>query len=287
MKLQISIVAILLSLFLSGFQREPKHFIALGIVAPIEKDSLVSASGFGLIGESVGRMIAPSLSEEKFKLNLKAISKLKTKLYMCNVMFPGQMKIAGPNVKENVVLDYVDSLFQRAQQAKITLIVLGSGTARRLPEDYDVKKATLEFASLCRKIAGVAAKYKVKIALENLQSKETNFLNTVKAAAEVVRLVDHPNFKLNADIFHMRREHESPESIINAKDLLIHCEIAEDEERTLPGIKGDDFTDYFKALKTANYRGPVFVEAGSSYSDAQLKYCAQFLNQQIDKVYKN
>ena len=232
-------------------------------------------------------MIAPSLSEEKFKLNLKAISKLKTKLYMCNVMFPGQMKIAGPNVKEDVVLGYVDSLFQRAQQAKITLIVLGSGTARRLPEDYDVKKATLEFASLCRKIAGVAAKYKVKIALENLQSKETNFLNTVKAAAEVVRLVDHPNFKLNADIFHMRREHESPESIINAKDLLIHCEIAEDEERTLPGIKGDDFTDYFKALKTANYRGPVFVEAGSSYSDAQLKYCAQFLNQQIDKVYKN
>lgn len=287
MKLEISIVSILLSFFLSGFQRETKPSIPLGIVATIEKDSLINISGFELMGASVGKMIAPSLSEEKFKQNLNTIGKLKTKLYMCNVMFPGEMKIAGPTVNEAKVLAYVDQLFQRAQRAEVSLIVLGSGAARRLPEDYDVKKATMEFVSLCNKIAVIAAKYKVKVALENLQHTETNFINTVKSAAEIVRSVNHPNFKLNADIFHMRREHESPQNIVDAGDLLIHCEIAENDERTLPGIKGDDFTAYLQALKKANYKGPVFVEAGSDYSDTQLAFCHQFLTRQIEKAYRN
>ena len=287
MKLKIFIVSILLSLFLSGFRRETEPSIPLGIVATIEKDSLIKASGFELMGASVGKMISPSLSEEKFKQNLRAIGKLKAKLYMCNVMFPGEMKIAGPNVNEARVLAYVDSLFQRAQQANVSLIVLGSGAARRLPDNYDIKKASAEFVLLSKKIAVIAAKYKVNIALENLQHVETNFINTVKSAAEIVRSVNHPNFKLNADIFHMRREHEPPQNIIDAKDLLIHCEIAEDEERTLPGIKGDDFTTYLQALKKANYRGPVFVEAGGSYSDAQMAFCFQYLTRQIEQVYRN
>ena len=287
MKLKISIVSILLSFLFWGFQRKVQSSIPLGIVAPIEKDSLIKASGFELMGASVGKMISPSLSEEKFKQNLKTIGKLKVKLYMCNVMFPGEMKIAGPNVNQARVLAYVDSLFQRAQQAKVSLIVLGSGAARRLPDNYDITKATAEFVLLNKKIAVIAAKYKVKIALENLQHTETNFINTVKSAAEIVRSVNHPNFKLNADIFHMMREHESPQNIIDAKDLLIHCEIAEHDERTLPGIKGDDFTAYLQALKKANYRGPVFVEAGGNYSDAQMAFCFQYLTRQIEQVYTN
>lgn len=282
----VIIVFILLPLILS-FQSAKKTIIPLGIVAPIEKDSLIHASGFNLMGESVSKMISPSLTEEKFAENLVRIKNLQTKLYMCNVMFPGDMKIAGPNVNETTVLAYADRLFARAQKAEIKVIVLGSGTARRLPDHYDVKKATADFVILSKKIAVIAAKYQVKIALENLQRKETNFINTVKSAAEIVRSVDHPNFKLNADIFHMRREHEPPQHIIDAKDLLIHCEIAEDAERTLPGIKGDDFTPYLEALKNADYKGPIFVEAGSNYSETQMAFCFQFLAKQIENVYKN
>lgn len=287
MKLRTIILILLLSPFLFGFQSINQLLVPLGIVAPIEKDSLIHAAGFKFIGESVGRMISPSLSEEKFNSNLQAISKLRSKLYMCNVMFPGNMKIAGPDVNEPIVLGYVDSLFSRAQKAGISVIVLGSGGARRLPDGYDVKKATGAFVSLFKKIAPIAAKYNVRIALENLQSKETNFINTVKSAAEIVRSVNHPNFRLNADIFHMRREHEPPQNIIDAKDLLIHCEIAEDAERTLPGIKGDDFTPYLAALKAANYKGPIFVEAGSNYSEEQIKFCFKYLSKQIENVYNN
>ena len=287
MKLKAVIAIILFLPLVFSFQPINKNFIPLGIVATLEKDSLAKAAGFQLIGESVGRMISPSLTEAKFQQNLHAIKKLKTRLYMCNVMFPGNMKIAGPDVKEATVLAYVDSLFSRAKKAKVSIIVLGSGAARRLPDQYDPLKATGAFVSLCKKIAIVAAKYEVKIALENLQTKETNFINTVRSAAEIVRAVNHPNFKLNADIFHMRREHEPPQNIIDAKDVLIHCEIAEDEGRTLPGIKGDDFTPYLQALKMAKYKGPIFVEAGSNYSEEQMALCFKYLTKQIENVYQH
>lgn len=285
MRLKNLILLFFLTPVIFSFQSANQTFIPLGLVAPIEKDSVTSASGFKLFGESVGRMISPSLSEEKFKQNLELIKKAKCKLYMCNVMFPGKMKIAGPDVQEQAVLGYVDSLFFRAQQAKVSVIVLGSGAARRLPDDYDIDKAKKEFVLLGKKIAATAKKYNIKIALENLQSKETNFLTSVKSAAEVVRRVNHPNFRLNADIFHMKREGESPQSIVDAKDLLVHCEIAEVAERTLPGIKGDDFRPYLRALKTANYKGPIFVEAGSNYSAAQMAFCFQYLTKQIEDVY--
>ena len=285
MRLKKLAIIFFLTPLLFSFQSANQTFISLGIVAPIEKDSLISASGFKLFGESVGRMISPSLSEEKFKQNLKLIENAKSRLYMCNVMFPGQMKIAGPDVQEQAVLNYTDRLFSRAQQAKVKVIVLGSGAARTLPDGYDVNKATSDFILLGKKIAAIAKKYNVKIALENLQSKETNFLNSVRSAADVVRRINHPNFRLNADIFHMRREGELPQSIIDAKDLLIHCEIAEDKERTLPGIMGDDFRPYLKALRTAKYKGPIFVEAGSNYSPAQMAFCYQYLTKQIKEVY--
>lgn len=285
MKLKTTLVLLLLSSILFSFQWKNKTHIPLGIVAQIEKDSLVYASGFKLIGESVGKMISPSLSEETFKNNLELIKKSKCKLYMCNVMFASQMKIAGPDVKEQEVLAYADGLFSRAERAGVPLIVLGSGGARRLPDQYDVKKAQTDFVILCKKLAVLAQKHKVRIALENLQSSETNFLTSLKSTAEVVRLVNHPNFKLNADIYHMRREQESPQSIIDAGDILIHCEIAENDERTLPGIKGDDFRPYLIALKNVNYKGPIFIEANKNYSATEIALSFNFLTKEINAVF--
>jgi sugar phosphate isomerase/epimerase len=285
MKSRITIVLLLLSIFLFSFQLEKKTYLRLGIVAPIDKDSLVFSAGFKIFGESVGRMISPSLSEEKFKQNLELIRNAKGKLYMCNVMFPGQMKIAGPDVVEKDVLAYAEVLFSRAEQAKVSVIVLGSGMARKIPDGYEVEKAKADFVLLCKKLAASAGKHHVKIALENLQSQETNFITNVKTAAEIVRAVNHPNFGLNADIFHMRRENESYQSIIDAADVLIHCEIAEHEARTLPGIKGDDFKPYLRALKEAKYKGPVFIEAGINYTPAQIAESYQFLTKQIEAIY--
>jgi len=275
------VVVVFLSGFIPGKNQKPK----LGIVAPLEQDSLVYASGFSMLGESVGRMLSPSLSEEQFQLNLERIKKAKCKVFLCNVFFPASIKIAGPDVNESRVLGFADTVFSRAKRAGVRFIVLGSGGARRIPDGYDIEKAKADFAVLFRKVSEVAGRYRITIALENLQSTETNFLNTVKAAAEVVRAVNHPNFKLNADIFHMMREGESPQSIVDAADVLVYCEIAEKEKRSYPGVMGDDFRPYLRALREANYKGYIFIEGSSANPVVDMLLASKYLKNQLEEVY--
>lgn len=271
--------------FLFGFMSIKKSIPTLGIVASLDQDSLVYASGFRMLGESVGRMLSPSLTEEQFQLNLARIKKAKCKVMICNIFISGKMKIAGPDVEEAKVLGYADTVFSRAKKAGVRFIVLGSGGARRIPDGYDVQKAQADFAVLCRKLAVVAGKYGIMIALESLEATETNFIITLKSAAEVVRAVNHPNFKLNADIFHMMREGESPQSIVDAADILVYCEIAEKQKRSFPGVMGDDFKPYLRALRTANYKGYIFIEGGSNNPKNDMPLAFQYLSRQLKEVY--
>jgi sugar phosphate isomerase/epimerase len=238
-----------------------------------------------MFGESVGRTISPALTAEQFQQNLTRIKNTKCKLFICNVFFPGTFKIAGPDVDEKRVLDYADSVFARAKQAGVSFIVLGSGGARRIPDGYDTKKAAADFVVLCRKLAINARKYGIRIILESLEAVETNFIITLTSAAAIVRAVNHPNFKLNADIFHMMRESESPQSIIDAADVLAYCEIAEKQKRSLPGVQGDDFKPYLRALRKANYKGYIFIEGNTSDPRHDIPLAFTYLTHQLKEVY--
>lgn len=284
MRASILVLLLLLNLlpvFRANAQKIPK----LGMIAPIAQDSLLYASGFSMLGESVGRMLSPSLTEAEFQSNLKKIKDTQTKVYVCNVLFPGSLKIAGPAVDEGRVLGYLDTVFRRASKAGIPLIVLGSGGSRRLPENYDMAVAKKDFTDLSRKMAKVAQKHGITIAIENLNSTETNFLNTLQDAAEVVKNVDHPNFRLNADIYHMMKENEPPQHILDAGDIIVYVEVAEKAERTLPGVMGDDFKPYFRALESIGYKGPVFIEGRVENPATQIPYAAEYLTKQLREVY--
>ncbi len=269
----------------SGFSGLAQKIPQLGIVESMERDSLVYASGFGLIGETVSKMLAPTLTEEQFQENLKTIKKAKTKLYLCNVLFPGSLKIAGPDVDKQKVLNYVDQVFARAKIAGVPVIVLGSGGSRRLPDGYNNETAKADFIKLCKEMALLAKKHNLLIAIESLNSTETNFLNTVQEAAEVVSKVNHPNFKLNADIYHMLKENEPPQHIIDAGKLIAHVEIAEKENRTLPGVVGEDFRPYFRALKQIKYKGPIVIEAKGNNPTQEIPVAYQYLTRQLQEVY--
>ncbi|QNF35121.1 TIM barrel protein [Adhaeribacter swui] len=257
----------------------------LGLVESIEQDSLAYAAGFHLLGETVGKMLSPTLSEEQFQENLQKIKKARTKIYLCNVLFPGSLKIAGPEVDEAKVLAHVDQVFARAKKANIPVIVLGSGGSRRLPDGYSNELAKEKFIPLCRQMALLAKKHNVTIAIESLNSTETNFLNTVQETAEIVKKVNHPNFRLNADIYHMLKENEPPQHIIDAGKIIVHVEIAEKEKRTVPGVVGEDFRPYLQALKKIKYQGPIVVEAKVNDAAKEIPLAYQYLTQQLKEVY--
>jgi hypothetical protein len=266
---------IILFLFGADFLFAQNKMPSIGIVSNFENDSLLHANRYRYLVESISKCLSPkSVSEEQFQNNLTTFKKLKMNLYAVNIFMPGDMKVVGPDVKEEVILSYVEEVFKRCR------------AARRVPDNFDRLKARQQFVSVAKKIAAVAKNYNVVLALENLNSTETNFITTLQQALDMVKEVNHPNFRLCADIYHMLKEGEKPNVITSTKKYLVHCDIAERDGRTPPGSRGEDFTPYLKALKEINYTGKIIMECRWGNLAGEAKPAYEFLQGQIAQVYK-
>lgn len=283
-----NILILILSLTFSMMEaQELVRIPVIGIVQDLENDSLLCNSGYQYLVESISKVISPrSVSERQFKENLKKIKQLKINLYAFNLFMPGDLKLVGPSINEDSVLAYSQRVFQRCKEADVKMIIWGSGGARRISDGFDPVKAKNQFVTIARKVSILAKKYKITLALENLNSTETNFINTVAEALAIVRTVDHPNFRLCADIYHMLKEAEGADIIEKAGGYLVHCDIAEKENRNPPGELGQDFRPYLIALKKIKYAGKIIIESRWTTLAEQSKPAYSYLQKQIDEVYK-
>jgi sugar phosphate isomerase/epimerase len=258
----------------------------IGVVQNIENDSLLRAFGYRYLVENTSKFLSPrTVSEEQFQEKLAIIKRSRVPLYACNIFIPGDLKVVGPSVNENAVLEYVEKVFQRAQQAGLTMIIWGSGGSRRIPDGFDRQKAKGQFISIAKKIAATASKYNIILALENLNTAEVNFITTVKEALEIVKAVDHKNLRLCTDLYHMLKENESPDVIAAAKDYVVYCELAEKEGRTPPGVHGDNFRPYFSALKKIGFKGKVVIECNWGNIETQGDAAYRAVKKQLAEVF--
>lgn len=283
-KIYLILAAFLVSL--SATAQKKLAAPGIGVVQKMENDSLLRAIGFECLVESTRKVLSPrSVTDQQFRTLLPIIRQLEVPLYGGNLFIPGDLKVVGPAVDEQAVLEYVEVVLRRAEAAGITLITWGSGGSRSVPEGVDRLTATAQFIYMARQVATVAAKYDIILALENLNSTECNFINTLSEALAVVKAVDHPNFRLCVDVYHMLKENESATAIAGTKGYAVYCEVAEKEARTPPGVHGDDFTPYFAALKKEGYTGKVVIEARWDNLAEQGAMAYRTLREQLDSVY--
>ena len=266
--------------------QKKQGFPIIGIAENIERDSLIQTFGYQCLIESTSKLLSPrNVSDIQFQAILKKIKTSRVPLLACNLFIPGDLKVVGPAVDEKAVLAYVETVFKRAKEAGLKMIVWGSGGSRGVPEGFDRIKAKAQFIDMARKVAGVAAQYNIVLALENLNSTECNFITTAAEAIEVVKAVNHPSFRLCIDMYHMLKEGESPQSIAAAKGYIIHCEVAEKEGRTPPGVHGDDFKLYFIELKKIGYYGQIVIECKFVNVESQGAAAYLALKKQIEEIY--
>jgi sugar phosphate isomerase/epimerase len=280
------LLLILLFASVSVFAQQKNKRPEIGIVADFHQDSLVHASGYSVLVESISRCFSPkAVTDQQFEENLLALKKLKTPLFAVNVFIPGELKLVGPDVNETAVLDYANVILERCSRAGVTFVVFGSGGARRIPDGFDRATARQQFVSISKKLGDLARKHSVTIVLENLNSTETNFITTATEALSIVKDVDHPNFRLCVDIYHMLKENEPASVVEDTKRYIAHCDIAEKENRTPPGTKGDDFRPYLAALKKIGYQGKIILECRWDNLALQAKSARETLLKQMDDVY--
>jgi sugar phosphate isomerase/epimerase len=232
----------------------------IGICASLSTAGL-KAAGFDYLEENVQEFLLPGEGKRAFLDKCRGIDEAPP-LYAANCFLPGALKCVGPQVELSKILAYAASAFERARLVKIQRIVFGSGGSRAIPEGFERARALEQFVELLRKLGPLAKEQGITLTVEPLNKGECNFINSLAEGAEAVKLAAHPNVALLCDLYHMAREGEGPEAILACGPLLKHAHIAERDVRSAPGVKGDDFRPYFKALKSVNYQGAMSMECG-------------------------
>jgi sugar phosphate isomerase/epimerase len=249
-----------LTFFSCNSAKQDSFLTEIGVCTSVSNADMLATHGYTYVEESVGNFLMPTKSEEEFNEVLQQAQNAAIPVKACNSFIPGSLKSVGPDAVHPEILEFMETAFQRAQKAGVEYIVFGSGGSRGIPDGFSRDEARRQFIDLCSQMAPIAAKYDVVVVLEPLNTKECNFINSVLEGGEIVEEVNHPNFRLLADIYHMMMDGEGPESIEKYGHLIQHTHIAEKEGRAAPGTHNEDFTAYFKALKNVGYEGKMSIE---------------------------
>lgn len=141
------------------------------------------------------------------------------------------------------------------------LMVFGSPLQRNLEPGMPVEQAYENAAGVFRASLPALRDRGVRICMEPLTPKETNFVNTCAEGAKLIAMVDQPNFVLHQDVKAMLGGESKPipELIAEYAPMVGHFHV-NDSNLLGPGMGETDFAPIFRALKQSNYSGWVSVE---------------------------
>jgi sugar phosphate isomerase/epimerase len=238
-----------------------KLFSAMGIAASLDRAAALKALGAEFLTEGVGGFLVPDQPAEAFAKNLAKLAAAPLPVLACNGFIrPANLRCVGADANPDKVLAWAEVAFRRLQQVGGKFIVFGSAGARALRAGWTKEQADIQFIALLKRMGPLAQQHDIIVAVEQLQASECNYLNRIGETAAVLRAAGHPHIRLLADLYHMARMGDTPADLKAAMDVVVHVEIAEKEERTVPGVHGDDFRPFFRVLREAGYQGTISIE---------------------------
>lgn len=203
-------------------------------------------------------MTIHDLSDEDFSFIVNASL---TCTVFCN-LFPGRFS---PYIEEDYpqIIAYLDKAFTRLKALGGEKVVFGSG-AFRTPKVPNQSKAQtlsllLDFCKsiLCPKLE----QYNIKLVLEPLNTKECPIINTIKEGQDFVDQVNHPNFVLLADLYHMYENKEDLNDLCLLLPKIEHVHIC-NYDRNYPSTHFDPYIlEGIKILREQNYQNTISFES--------------------------
>ncbi len=161
------------------------------------------------------------------------------------------------------------------------LMVFGSPFQRNLEDGMTREAAYENAAEVFREALPQMADRGVRICMEPLTPKETNFINTCADAVELMDRVNQPNFCLHQDVKAMLgAETDSlPDLIERYKAITGHFHV-NDTNLLGPGMGETDYVPLFEALLKSGYAGWVSVEVFDYSPGAEVIAKESFQNMQ-------
>lgn len=254
----------------------------------IAKYEKCKAMGYDFVESNCGGIA--SMSDEDFEVHLAKSKEIGIPVLTANCFLPGETRVSDPESDDKITADYLSVLLPRAKKLGIDTIVFGSGGARRVPEGVSAEQGR---STLIRKlkeiICPMAEQYGILIALEPLRYEETNILNSVHEAVEVVKEAGCSNLKVLADLYHMVCVDEGFEYLAELEGLLVHTHTSnpfDPENKRIFPLEGDGY-DQKPFLKNALAAacGRCAVEAACTDFDAQAPQSLKVLRDALAALY--
>lgn len=208
-------------------------------------------------------------------------------LEVMNLLFPGELRLTGPQADFSAVDSYLEENLPKAQALGVKVVVFGSGGARRVPEGFPQEEAFAQLVELCREhIAPAAAAHGITCCVEPLNQKETNILTTSGECFRLVEAVNHPNLQLLVDLYHFDLEGESLSALEGYRGRLGHCHIASAQNsRLVPQPwDGQDYLPFFQSLAAMGYEGRLSLEGDTRGGLPQIRSSLAYLRQLIGQA---
>ena len=228
-----------------------------GVCTGFENLDTAARLGFDYIECTVTSVEA--MSDSEFAALEAKIRASTIKIERFNVLFPGTMRLVGPEADPVKIRAYLEKALARVKALGGSAVVFGSGRSRVFPPEMPFRDAFRELIRVTRLIGEVAAKYSLVIVIEPLNCGESNCINSVREGAMLEAAVDHPNIQLLADNFHMLKDREAMEKLLEIKKLK-HTHISLLEGRAFPTVSHNDVQGFFDALKKIGYDGTMSIE---------------------------
>ncbi|MHB0856929.1 MAG: sugar phosphate isomerase/epimerase family protein [Anaerolineae bacterium] len=241
--------------------------ISLGICIGTERVPDL-APGYDYIEPTVVSTLVPVEDEESYSARKPALAKLTPPIRAFNVFVPSQIQVVGEAVDWDLVDHYVATAVRRAAGLGGKLIVFGSGGARSIPEGFSRALAwgqLVRFLNICADHVAAAG---ITIAIEPLNRRESNIINTYLEGVQLAKDVDRGQVRVLADLYHMMMDSEPLDDITREPDWLAHVHVA-DSNRRYPGSGSYPLARLFGILKDLRYQGGVSIECawGESFSE--------------------
>jgi sugar phosphate isomerase/epimerase len=196
-----------------------------------------------------------------------------------NVLVPAELPLVGPRADPGALRAYLRRAFGRMAQLGGAVAVLGSGAARRIPDDMPRDRALDQLAAALALAADEAGRAGIALALEHLNQGECNVFTSLAECHAFIVERGLGGVRLLADLYHLEVEREPLAHVAAAAPLLAHAHVAGGGRRA-PDVPGYDYAGFVAALRAAGYDGRVSAECRWEDLEAQAGAALAFMRQQ-------
>lgn len=218
------------------------------------------AAGFDYVELPV-REIA-KLTDADFEKALETHRRIGLPTPVANNFLPADLKITGPPADPARQDAYLEKALGRMARLGVTIVVLGSGDARRVPDGTPMEAAFEQLVEFARRAAAVAQRHGQTIAVEPLRKQETNIIHTAAEGLRWVKAVAHPRFRLMVDFYHLASEGEDPDILLAAREHILHFHMANPKGRVFPLDAAEyDYARFLANIRKGGFRVGISVEA--------------------------